>query len=131
MRQRDRALRTADDVAAGGALDVGGKTATIEQQDHLAVVLQRLVHGDVQLPADGSATAAILKLQPQIDRPHPRQRPVENPLRQRHQLIDPLLGTLPALQRRGRRTEHQWNLFQASPGPVPRRGRDSAAHCLA
>ena len=45
VRQGDVAMRAAHHVAAGRTLNVRGKPAAIEQQNHLAAVVERLVDG--------------------------------------------------------------------------------------
>ena len=57
MRQRDVAVGTTHHLAAGRALDVRRIAAAIQQQDHLAVVLQGGLHRLVQQAADAAATA--------------------------------------------------------------------------
>ncbi len=46
---------------------MGGKTAPVQQQDHLPLLVQGLLNRRVERPADGSAGRAVIELVAQID----------------------------------------------------------------
>ncbi len=116
VRQRNVAIRAADHLAAGRALDVRRIAAAVQQQDHLPVVLQGRLHGVVQQPADAAAAADALALGAEVDRAHFGQRAVQHPPRHLDQLVLALGGPLPAFQRRRGRAEHQRHAFRTRAG---------------
>ena len=101
VRERDVAMRAREHVAARRALDMRGKPAPVQEQDHLAPALQRLCDGRVQLPADRAVgeRAAVL-VDPQVDRADQRQRAIQHAARHIDQQIRAALGLVPAFQRR-------------------------------
>ena len=72
VRERNLALGTLAGLSAGRALDVGGETAAVEQQNHLSIIFECLLHGPVQLAADCPAGVPILLMGPQIHSRHTR-----------------------------------------------------------
>ncbi len=111
MCQPDFALGTCDRFAAGGALDVGGKAAAVEQQDDLPTVAQRLLDRNMQLPADCPSRIAFGVCGPQVDRVDGRQRSVFHAVGQPHPQVFSPLRSIITLQRRSRGTQHQGYLF--------------------
>ena len=112
--------------AARGTLNVRGEAAAIQQQDHLPALAQRRVHRQVQLPADGSAAAAIAALGAQIDRAHRRHAAG----RTRAAAIDtsrysPVWARC-QLSSDGVAEPSTSGICSARPAPGPRRGRGSA-----
>ncbi len=116
VRQRDVAMGTLDHGPAGRALDVGGETAAVQQQDHLAALAQRLVHRRVQVAADRAARAARVLVVSQVDGAHRRHRAAEHAAGHRHQSIAARHGPLPALQRGRGRAQHQRHLLDFAAG---------------
>ena len=76
-RQRQVAELALLDVAARRAVDVRGEAAAVEQQDHLAAVVERLLHRPFQRRAEAVQALVRLAVVPQVDQVHLRQRPVE------------------------------------------------------
>ena len=126
VRQREIAMRAADHIAAGRALDVRGKAAAIQQQNHLAAVFQRSVDGLVQLSADGAARAAILKLVAQIDRAHRRHRPIEHPPRHFDQFDTRPAAPDASFPATAWPSRAPAEFFPPPPATAQLRGRDSA-----
>ena len=117
MRQGDVAMRALHHVAAGRTLDVRRKSAPIQQQNHLPARFQRFGDGRVQLPADRAARHCPPGfVDPQIDRAHRRQRPIQHAARHLDQRILARLRPVPAFQRRRGRAEHQRHRFGLRPG---------------
>ena len=116
MRQRDVAVRATDRFATRRALNVRGKPAAIEQQNHLPAVVQSPLHRLPQRSTQRPAPfAALSRFVPQIDRQHVGHRPIEYPPQHRDQPeltgLRPMIG----LQRRRRRAEHKRHFFRLRP----------------
>ena len=74
---------------------MGRVTATIQQQDHLPLVLECFADGRVKLAADGAFRAAGMRPVAQVDDPDLRQWAIFHPAGHRDQLKLSLLGTIP------------------------------------
>ncbi len=115
VSQRDVAMRAFDHVSAGRTLDGRRIAAPVEQQDHLTIVAQRLLHRLVQRLADRSTTALSMQLRAQIDDRHVGQWQRGDAPRHVHQPIVPALRGVPALERRRGGTEHQRHVLGQRP----------------
>ena len=82
VRQRQVAKAARLDVAARRAMHVRREAAAVEQQHHLAAVLERRSHGVLESVAQRRRPAAPRRLMAQIDQPHLRQGSIEHALRQ-------------------------------------------------
>ena len=111
MGECNIAVGARDNVTTGGTLDVGGKAATIQQQNDLPAVGKCLVHGPMQRTGDGAAVSTVTRFAPQVDRHHIGHGPVENTARHLDKAIDILDRAVPALERRCGRTENQRHIL--------------------
>ena len=111
-RQGKVAILARRHVAASRTMDVRREAAPIEQQHHLTALLQRFVHRLFQSGTDRVKQAARFRLVPQIDQAHSRHRPIQDPRRQREQLVVAALGIVPAFQRRRRRAHDDGDVLE-------------------
>ena len=82
MRECQIAMQAVSDVAARGAMDVGGEAAPIQQQHHLPTFVEGVLHRFLERRANGVEDPARFRLMAQIDQAHERQRAIENALGQ-------------------------------------------------
>ncbi len=112
MGQSDVAFGTADHEAAGRTLDVRGKAAPVQQQDHLPALVERGGDGREHGPAQGAAgERAAGPFAAEVDCADRRQRPVQHPAGHFDQGVLARAGPMPALERRRGRTQDQRNPF--------------------
>ncbi len=111
--QRQVAELAALHEAARRAMDVRREAAAVEQQHHLAAILERLTHRVVQRVAHRAETPLGRSLVAQINDDDIGQRAVEDALRQFEQRVLAALGVVEALQRRRGRAEDDRDVFQS------------------
>ncbi len=117
MRERQFAVGTLHDLATLRALDVRREAASIEQQDDLSPLVERVPHGKLQLAADRATKDLLARFVAQVDRQHVGQRPIEDALRQLDKPILADSGAVPTLERWRGRPEHQRHPFiMGAPG---------------
>ena len=100
------------DMAAPGTVNVRREAAAIEQQHHLAAVLEGVAHRRLQRLAEGGDAALLRPIVTAIDQHHRRQRPIQHALRQGEQGVLAALGVVVTLQRRSGRAEDDGDVFQ-------------------
>jgi hypothetical protein len=67
MRQREIAIGTRDDMTAGRTLDGGCKTAPIQQQNNLTIVVKRLLNRLIERLGNRSSIR-VASIASQVDR---------------------------------------------------------------
>ena len=87
MSQRDAAIRAGFHVAAGRTLNPSRKASPVEQQNHLAVICQRVIDFIAKLLADRTEAFAAAEIGSQINRRHVGQRQVEHSFAQGQRVV--------------------------------------------
>ena len=129
MGQRNGTVGAVFNVATGRALNAGGKTSPIEQQDDLAIVLNALLNFLSKFLTDRTKSFPSAEINSQINRRDIGQRQIKHPFFQTEFLV--LSGDLPV----ARFPAKVWpnrapgECSRGPPANRPHRGHDTEGLC--